>query len=99
MSTVTTEARHDEDVRKRIVEWVKDSAFSYVKFLQKQELYDVDSRYFNECMKDNYQGYMNLSDDDKRAVWDGFGRYAKDKLCNRRHNVVKALKERYTGKC
>lgn len=89
--------RTEEATKRRITAWVRDVGFGYVKFLHKPELYSWDSMYFKVCMKTVYPGFTKLSNEDKELLWEEYGKDAKDKLCNRRHNVVKAMKDKYIG--
>ena len=61
-------------------------------------MYDENSQFFEQCMIACYNGYEGFKSEDKSALWKDFGKLAKNRLNNRRHNVVRAMKDRYLGK-
>lgn len=61
-------------------------------------MYDENSQFFKQCMIACYTGYENFARDEKSQLWKDYGKIAKNRLNNRRHNVVRAMKDRYLGK-
>ena len=99
--TTCETAKHDLELimKKRIAEWVRDTAFGCMKFLPKWEQYDKDSQFFKSCMDKCYPGYEKAEPEEEKILFTRYGKIARDKLATRRHNVVKTMKDKYKGKC
>ena len=104
ISSITAEpdtdvVKYENSVNKKITSWIKDKGFGRVKFLGSKEMYDCDSQFYKKVMLECYTGFALLSKEEKDALWNDYGRKAKNRLNNRRHNVVKAMKDKYLCKC
>ena len=98
--TSGTVDKHDWEtvMKKKIAEWVRATGFGYVKFLPRSEPYDCTSRFFISCMDKCYAGYKQANKAEQKILFQKYGKMARDKLSNRRHNVIKSMKDRYKGK-
>ena len=97
ISSITKEPevkKYENNVNKKITSWVKDTGFGRVKFLVEKEMYNSNSQFYKKCMTECYSGFASLTKEEKDILWNDYGRTAKNRLNNRRHNVVKAMKEK-----